>query len=66
MKKKIQKDIYGGKILGNKTTVNPREKVQSEYETYAITQIEQIVNGVPMVSEENVRQCKHFVDENKK
>lgn len=66
MKKKIQKDIYGGKIIGNHTTVNPREKLQSEYETYAVTQIENVINEVPLVSEENVRRAKNFVDENKK
>ena len=66
MKKKVQKDIYGGKILGNQTTVNPREKVQSEYETNAVTQIDSLINGVPIVSERNVLYSKKFVDENHK
>lgn len=66
MKKKVQKDIYNGKILGNNTTVNPREKVASQYETYAVTQVDNVINEVPMVSEFNVRCAKRFVDENEK
>ena len=66
MKKKVQKDIYGGKILGNQTTINPREKVQSEYETNAVTQAENLMNGVPIVSERNVCYSKKFVDKNHK
>ncbi len=66
MKKKVQKDIYGGKILGNQTTVNPREKVQSQYETNAITQVAETINEIPLTPEVEVIHAKHFVDENHK
>lgn len=66
MKKKVKKDIYDGKILGNQTTVNPREHVQSQYETYAVTQVSETINNVPIPPEFDVIRAKHFVDDNHK
>lgn len=54
------------RLEGNQSELSRKHKVEPAFQTLAITQEKTRIGATPVVSDQNVEQAKHFVDENKK
>lgn len=53
-------------IRGNKTTVDPKSKIEPLYITNTVTMSDRKLNETPVADDDNVAYARKFQEENKK